>query len=56
MCVACKILEVKVQKVTLLLEEKVLFKLLQWAGLGALSQSDSKREMEGEIAKMLSVR
>ena len=53
--------EVKVREITLLLEERLLFKLLQWAGLGGKGAwsgagSNSSNEDEEEIIKMLSPR
>ena len=51
--------EVKVRGITLLLEERLLFKLIQWAGLGgkgAWSGPGSSNEDEEEIMKMLSHR
>jgi vacuolar protein sorting-associated protein 13D len=54
-----KVVEVKVRGITLLLEERLLFKLIQWAGLGgkgAWSGPGSSNEDEEEIMKMLSHR
>ena len=52
--------EVKVREITLLLEERLLFKLLQWAGLGGKGAwsgaNSSTNEEEEEIMKMLSHR
>ena len=54
-----QVVEVKVRGITLLLEERLLFKLIQWAGLGgkgAWSGPGSSNEDEEEIMKMLSHR
>lgn len=48
-----QLLEIKIQNITLLLEEKLLFKLLQWAGVGqAQEEEDAKEE---EIMNMLTM-
>ena len=41
-----QLLEVKVRDVTLLLEEKLLFKLLQWAGVGQAKEEEEAKEEE----------
>ena len=51
--------EVRVQDITLVLEERLLFKLLQWAGLGGKgvwSGTNSSGKEEEEMMKMLSHR
>ena len=58
-CCWSQVVEVKVRGITLLLEERLLFKLIQWAGLGgkgAWSGPGSSNEDEEEIMKMLSHR
>ena len=47
--------EVKVREVTLLLEEKLLFKLLQWAGVGGANQEGGGASEE-HIMNMLTQR
>ena len=49
--------EVRVQDITLVLEERLLFKLQQWAGLGGKgvwSGTNSSGKEEEEMMKMLS--
>lgn len=48
-----QLLEFKVQNVTLLLEEKLLFKLLQWAGVGQAQEEEEAKEEE--IMNMLTL-
>ena len=49
--------EVKVRQITLLLEERLFFKLLQWAGLGEKGvwsgSSSGSSEEEEEVVRML---
>lgn len=47
--------EVKVREVTLLLEEKLLFKVLQWAGVGGGPTHQEEGE-QNEIMDMLTHR
>ena len=52
-----QVVEVKVQAMTLLLEERLLFKLLQWAGLGGKrAWSGGGNSEEDEIMNMLTQR
>lgn len=56
-----QVVEVKVREMTLLLEERLLFKLLQWAGLGGKgvwsgSSGNSESSEEDEIMTMLTER
>ena len=59
-----QVVEIKVREVTLLLEERLLFKLLQWAGLGGGARREgmglggwaSQEGPEDEIKNMLSQR
>ena len=56
-----QVVEVKVREMTLLLEERLLFKLLQWAGVGGKgvwsgSSGNSESSEEDEIMTMLTER
>ena len=48
--------EVKLQDMTVTLEEKLLFKLLQWAGVVRPSRSRRKRNQQDEMMNLLSYR
>ena len=50
-----QVLEVKVREVTLLLEEKLLFKLLQWAGVGGVNREGGGASQD-HIMNMLTQR
>ena len=50
-----QVVEVRVREMTLLLEERLLFKLLQWAGLGGVANKEGSSS-EDEIMNMLTQR